>query len=50
MTLIPDVFPEIRLRKISLDKCQKRPCLRGLLEKEHGKCDETLLQSEWEHL
>ena len=50
MTLIADVFPEIPTPKNVVREMSKRPCLRGLLEKQHGKCVETLLQSEWQHL
>ena len=50
MTVIADVFPEIPAPKNMVRLMSKRPLLRGLLEKQHGKCVETLLQSEWQHL
>ena len=46
MTVIADVFPEIPTPKNMVREKPKSPCLRGLLEKQHGKCVETLLQSE----
>ena len=42
-------FRKYQLRKISLDKCLKKPCFRGPLDKQQGKCVETMFQSEWQH-
>ena len=50
MTVIADVFPEIPAPKNMVRKMFKKPCLRGLLDKQHGKWVETYLQSEWQHL
>ena len=50
MTLIADVFREIPAPKKMVRSMSKNPCLRGLLERQHGKQVETLLQSEWQHL
>ena len=50
MTQIADVFPEISAPKKMVTSMSKRPCLRLLLEKQHGKCVETLLEFEWQHL
>ena len=43
MTLIADVFHEIPAPKNMVRKMSKKPCLRALLDKEHGKWVETLL-------
>ena len=45
MTVIADVFPKIPTPKNMVRSMSKRPSLRGLLEKQRGKCVETLLQS-----
>ena len=50
MTLIADVFPEIPAKKNMVRSISKKPCIRGLLARKGGKCIETLLQSEWQHL
>ena len=50
MTLIADVFPEIPAKKNMVRSISKKPCIRGLLDRKGGKCIETLLQSEWQHL
>ena len=50
MTLIADVFPKILVPKNMVKYMSKNPCLRGPLERQHGKWVETLLQSEWQHL
>ena len=46
MVLIADVFPEIPVAKNMVRKMFKKPCLRGPLDREHGKSVETLFQSE----
>ena len=43
-------FRKYWLGKVWLDKCLKKPCFRGPLEKQQGKWVETLLQSAWQHL
>ena len=45
-----DVFPEIPAPKKMFRKISKKTCFRGLLEKQHGKWVETLLQSKWQNL
>ena len=50
MTVIADILPEIPAPKNKFTQMSKRSCLRGLLEKQRGKCVETLLQYEWQHL
>ena len=50
MTLIPDVFREILAPKNMVREMSKKPCLRGPLDRQHGKWAETLLQSESEDL
>ena len=50
MTLIADVFPERPPLK-NIDRYMaKEPCFRGRLDSQRGKCIETLLQFEWQHL
>ena len=49
MTLIADVFRENPAPKNMVREMSKKPCFRGPLERKHGKCVETLLQSEWQH-
>ena len=50
MTLIADVLLEIPAPKNMVRQMSKRPSFRGLLDKQHGKWLETLLQSESKHL
>ena len=50
MTIIPDVFWEIPAPNKMVTGISKNPCFRALLERQHGKWVETLLQSEWQHL
>ena len=50
MTLIADVFRKIPAPKNMVRLMSKKPCFRGPLGREHGKCVETLLQSEYQHL
>ena len=50
MTLIADVFQEMRASKYMVRKMSKKPCFRGHLDRQHGKWVETVLQSEWQHL
>ena len=50
MTLIADVFREIPAPKKMVRSMSKKPCFRRPLDEEHGKCVETLLQCEWQHI
>ena len=50
MTLIADVFREIPAPKNMVRWMSEKPCFRGPLDGEHGKCVETLLQSDWQHI
>ena len=50
MTVIADVFPEVPASKKMVRKMSKSPCLRGHLDREHGKPVEIMFQSEWQHL
>ena len=50
MTLITDVFPDIRASNNMVRQMSKKPCFRGPLDREHGKSVETMFQSEWQHL
>ena len=50
MTVIADVLSEIPAPKNMVRSMSKRPCFRGLLDKQHGIWVETLLESEWQHL
>ena len=45
MTLIPYVFPNLPTTKDVLREMSKSSRLRGLLERQHGKLSETLIQS-----
>ena len=45
-----DIFPEIPALKNKVRQMSKKPCFKGLLEKQHGKWVETLLESESQHL
>ena len=45
MTLIAYVFPTLPTPKDFLRKMSKNSRLRGLLDNQHGKRDETLIQS-----
>ena len=49
MILIADVFPEIPAAKNMVRQISKKQFFRGPLDREHGKCVETLLQSESHH-
>ena len=46
MTLVAYVFPEITAPKNMVRKMAKKPFFRGPLDRQCGKCIETLLQSE----
>ena len=46
MTLIADVFLEISAPKTVVRLMSKKPCVRGPLDRQHGKWVETHLQSE----
>ena len=50
MTVIADVFQEILAKKNMVRKMSKKPCFRGPLQKQQGKWENTLLQSEPQHL
>ena len=50
MTLIADVFPERPPLKNMDRYMAKKPCFRGRLDSQRGKCIETLLQFEWQPL
>ena len=50
MTVIAYVFPDIPATKNMVRYMSKKPCFRGPLERQHGKCVDTLLESEWQHL
>ena len=49
-TRIADVYPEIPDAKNMVRKMSKAPCFRRPLDRENGKCVETLLRYEWQHL
>ena len=46
MTLIADVFPEIRAPKNMVKLRSKNPLFREPLERDHGKWVEAMFQSE----
>ena len=46
MTLIADIFAEIPVAKNMVRQMSTKPCFRGLLDTEHGKLVEAMLQSE----
>ena len=46
MTLITDIFVEIPVAKNMVKEMSKKSCFRGLLDREHKKLVETILQSE----
>ena len=50
MTLIADVFRKIPAPENMVRLMSKKPCFRGALDRQQGKWDETLLQSEWQQL
>ena len=50
MTLIAHVFPKIPAAKNMVRLISKKPCFRGPLDREHNKCVERLLQSEWQEI
>ena len=50
MNLMADLFREIPALKNMLRQMSKKTCFKGLLDKQHGKWVETLLQSESQHL
>ena len=50
MTLIVDVFLEISAAKNMVRQMSKKPCFRGPLYRQRGKCMKTLVQPEWQHL
>ena len=50
MTLIADVFLNLRTPKYVVREMFKKSCFRGPFDKWHGKRAETLLKSNWQHL
>ena len=50
MTLIAYVFPQILVPKNMVTLISKKPCFRGPIGRQGGKCMVTLLESEWQHL
>ena len=50
MTLIADVFLNLRTPKYVVREMSKKSCFRGLFDKGHGKRTETLLKSERQYL
>ena len=50
MTLMADVFPKLRTPKNVDREMSKKFCLRGPLDKQHGKRAQTLLESERQRL
>ena len=46
MTLIPEVFPKLRTRKKIVRSMPKKSRFRGSVEKQHGKCPQSLLKFE----
>ena len=50
MSLIGDIFPEIPVAKNMVRKMAKKLCFREPLDRQRGKCLETLLQSQWQYL
>ena len=50
MTLIADVFLNLRTPKYVVREMSKKSCFRGLFDKGHGKRAETLLKSERQYL
>ena len=49
MTLIADLFPKLRTPKNVLRYMSKKSHFKGPFDKQHGKRDQTLLQSEPQH-
>ena len=50
MTLIDFVFSKLRTPKTESDKCLKKCCFRGPLDKQHGKCAQAPLKSSSQHV
>ena len=50
MTLIADVFIEILAPKDMVRQMSEKPCIKGPLDRQHGKWVNTLLQSECQQL
>ena len=46
MTLIADVFPQLRTPKNGVKQVSKKSSFRGPFEKQHDKGDQRLLKSE----
>ena len=46
MTLIADVFPKLRTPKNMVKSMPKKSRFKGSVEKQHGKCAQTLLKFE----
>ena len=44
MTLIADVFPKLRTPKNMVRSMPKKSCFTGFVEKQHGKCPQTLFK------
>ena len=50
MTVIAYVIRKIPSAKNMVREMSKKPGFRAHLDREHGKCMETLLESEWQQL
>ena len=50
MTLIADVFWKLRTPKTIVRSMPKKSLFRRSVEKEHGKCAQTLFKFEEQHL
>ena len=49
MTLIADLFPQLRTLKNVLKYMSKESCFKGPFDRQHGKRVQTLLRSEPQH-
>ena len=50
MTLIADVFPELRTKTNLVRSMSKKFCFQGSFGKQHGKLAQRLLKFAWQHL
>ena len=46
MTLIPDVFPQLRTPKDMVRSMPKKSCFKASVEKQHAKCAKTYFKLE----
>ena len=50
MTLIADLYPELRIQKNLVRSMSKKSRFKGSFGKQHGKRAQTLLKFAWQHL